>query len=59
MKQLAIAELEPHAQWKENSFPEVLYTKLLSHIIIKNYILPEETSNQDTMNISIASEIKI
>ena len=35
MKQLTIAELKPHAQWKANAFPEVLYTKPRSHTIKK------------------------
>ena len=62
MKQLAIVELEPQAQRKANAFPEVSYTKLLSHKITKNSIIldpPQETLKQDTMNICIASETKI
>ena len=39
MKQLAIAELKHHAQWKANAFPEVLYTKLRSLTITKNIII--------------------
>ena len=42
MKQLAIVELELHAQWKENAFPEVSSTKPLSHKITKNSIILED-----------------
>ena len=61
-KQLAIVDLESCAQWKANTFPEVSYTKLLSHIITKNTIIlepPQETLINDTTSICIGSEIKI